>query len=357
MVATAGAEDYRRAIEAVGRAGVADAIIVIFVPPLVTEAADVAPAIVRAAERIPDEITLATVFMAGDTSGIEMRRAGASIPVYAFPEDAARALGHAAGYGAWRQAPTGRFPLFADCRADEAAAVIARALARGPGWLPPEDVGALLDAYGLRAPASRLVTTADEAGRAAADIGGAVALKAIAPGLLHKSDLGGVAIGLAPEEVEPAAAAMAATLTQGGFAPTSFLVQAMAPSGVELIVGVVGDRTFGPLVACGAGGTTTELLGDVAVRLTPLSDLDAREMLRSMRLFPLLDGYRGAPPCDIPALEELLLRVSALVEAHPEVVEMDLNPVIALSSGALIVDARIRIEQAAPVPPRPSLRS
>ena len=126
------------------------------------------------------------------------------------------------------------------------------------------------------------------------------------------------------------------------------LVQEMVDGGVETIVGVSRDRTFGPLVLYGSGGTLVELLGDVAVRLTPLSDLDAREMLRSMRLFPLLDGYRGAPPCDIPALEELLLRVSALVEAHPEVVEMDLNPVIALPSGALIVDARIRIEQAAP---------
>jgi acyl-CoA synthetase (NDP forming) len=129
----------------------------------------------------------------------------------------------------------------------------------------------------------------------------------------------------------------------------------MAPAGVELLVGVVQDRAFGPLVACGAGGTASELLGDVAVRLTPLTDTDAGEMLRALRLSPLLDGYRGAPRCDVDALQELLLRVGALVEAHPEVAEMDLNPVVALPEGPVVVDARIRLERQAPVPELPSL--
>ena len=127
--------------------------------------------------------------------------------------------------------------------------------------------------------------------------------------------------------------------------------------GVELIVGVVQDRAFGPLLACGAGGTSTELLGDVAVRLTPLSDLDAHEMLCALKMYPLLDGYRGAPRCDTDALEQLLLRVGALVEAHPEVAEMDLNPVVALPAGPLIVDARVRVEAATPGPILPSLAS
>jgi len=131
----------------------------------------------------------------------------------------------------------------------------------------------------------------------------------------------------------------------------------MAPQGVELIVGVVQDPAFGPLIAAGAGGTSTELLGDVQARLTPLTDLDAHEMLRSLRLFPLLDGYRGAPACDIAALEELLLRVSALVEAHPEVVEMDLNPVIVLTDGVLAIDARVLLETPPPPPVRPSVET
>ncbi len=198
---------------------------------------------------------------------------------------------------------------------------------------------------------------AGEAARAASEIGGSVALKAMAPGLVHKSDAGAVAVGLRPGQVERAAEKMTRAVEKAGFEPDGFHVQAMAPQGVELIVGVVQDPAFGPLIAAGAGGTSTELLGDVQARLTPLTDLDAHEMLRSLRLFPLLDGYRGAPACDIAALEQLLLRVSALVEAHPEVVEMDLNPVIVLTEGVLAIDARVRLETPPPPPVRPSVRT
>jgi acyl-CoA synthetase (NDP forming) len=117
---------------------------------------------------------------------------------------------------------------------------------------------------------------------------------------------------------------------------------------VELLVGVVHDASFGPVVACGAGGTAVELLKDVAVRITPLTDVDAAEMVRSLATFPLLNGYRGAPKADVAALEDLLLRVSALVEAHPEITELDCNPVKVLADGAVVVDARIRVEAVSP---------
>jgi acyl-CoA synthetase (NDP forming) len=121
----------------------------------------------------------------------------------------------------------------------------------------------------------------------------------------------------------------------------------MVPSGgVEMLVGVVHDALFGPVVACGAGGTAVEVLKDVKVRITPLTDRDAHEMVTSLRTFPLLDGFRGAPKCDVAGLEELLLRVAAMVEQHPEIAEMDCNPVIVRPEGAVIVDARIRIEAA-----------
>jgi acyl-CoA synthetase (NDP forming) len=357
MVATASAEDYRRAIEAVGRAGVADAIIVIFVPPLVTEATDVAAAISEAAARIPPEVTLASVFMAAGDGAVELHRGGRPIPAFSFPEDAARAVGHAARYGAWREAPAGAIPEFPERRGDEAAGVIAAALGSGESWLAPAAVAALLDCYGLHPPASRFAADAAGAARAAAELDGPVALKAIATGLVHKSDIGAVVTGLLASQVRRAASKMARSVKEAGFGLEGFLIQAMAPAGVELIVGVVQDRAFGPLIACGAGGTSTELLGDIAVRLTPLSDHDAGEMLRSLRLFPLLDGYRGAPRCDIAALEELLLRVSALVEDHPEIAEMDLNPVIALATGPLVIDARVRVEAPPPEPVRPSLKA
>jgi acetate---CoA ligase (ADP-forming) len=135
------------------------------------------------------------------------------------------------------------------------------------------------------------------------------------------------------------------------------VVQPMAPTEVELLMGVVTDESFGPVIACGAGGTRAELLGDVAVRITPLSDLDIREMLRSLRTFPLLEGYRGSPPCDLAAVEDVLARLNALVEAHPEVVELDANPVAAGPGGALILDARVRLAPPPPRRPQPSLRS
>jgi len=138
------------------------------------------------------------------------------------------------------------------------------------------------------------------------------------------------------------------TLAAAGHPTIRFLVQRMAPSGVEMLVGVVNDPSFGPVLACGAGGTATELLKDVAVRITPLTVEDARAMPRSLATFPLLDGYRGAPKLDVAALEQVLLRVSQLVEGNPEIAELDLNPVIVHAGGIAVVDARVRLQQALP---------
>jgi len=136
---------------------------------------------------------------------------------------------------------------------------------------------------------------------------------------------------------------MADAVREGGHAPTGFVVQPMAPKGIELLLGVVQDPTFGPVIACGAGGVTAEVLKDVAVGVAPLTDRDARDMVRSLRTFPLLDGFRGAPKCDVSAIEDALLRLSAMVERHPEIAELDANPLISRPDGALIVDARVRI--------------
>ena len=198
----------------------------------------------------------------------------------------------------------------------------------------------------------RLATSPEDAGRAAAELGGAVALKAVAAGLLHKTEAGAVRLGLEGERtVAEAAREMAKTTSLHGFSAERFLVHRMVPQGVEMLVGVVHDPLFGPVVACGAGGTAVELLKDVSVRITPLTDLDAVEMLRTLATFPLLDGYRGAPKADVTAIEEVLLRVSEMVEALPEIAEMDCNPVMALPEGAVIVDARVRVERSAPAPP------
>jgi acyl-CoA synthetase (NDP forming) len=276
---------------------------------------------------------------------------GPRLPRYRFPEDAARALVRAAEYGTWRQRREGQVPELADVRHDEAAALLAAALADGPGprWLAPEEVARLLACYGVPIAEWRLAGSPEEAAAAANELGGPVALKAVAPRLVHKTEAGAVRLGLAGSEaVQAAAADMAAAVAAEGYEVDGFLVQRLVGEGVELLVGVVNDASFGPVIACGAGGTAVELLKDVAVRITPLTDLDAAEMVRSLATYPLLDGYRGAPRADVAALEDLLLRVSALVEAHPTIAELDCNPVKVLPDSVVVVDARVRVEAATP---------
>lgn len=236
--------------------------------------------------------------------------------------------------------------------------MLAAALADGPRWLRPDEVAQLLSCYGLPLAEWRLAETPGEAGRAADELGGPVALKAVAPTLVHKTEARGVRLSLTgAEEVERAAEEMADEVERAGHRVERFLVQRMVAGGVEMLVGVVHDALFGAVVACGAGGTTAELVRDLAVRITPLTDLDARDVVRSLRTFPLLEGYRGVPKADVPALENLLLRLSALVDDHPAVAEMDLNPVIVLSEGAVVVDARARVEMPSPRPPLAARRT
>ena len=351
MIAAASADDYRRVIQTVAASDSIDAIVVIFIPPLVTQPADVARAIREAADALPRPIPLVTVFMSAHGVPDELKGTKVSIPSYQFPEDAARALARAAVYGEWRHRPQGTVRDFPDVRPDEAAGIISSVLATGPRWLTGQETQQLLSCYGIPLASARFVSTPDQARDAAAELGGRLALKAMAPTLLHKSDAGGVRVGLSIDDIEDAAREMTTRIAQQGHELSGFQVQAMVSGGVEMLVGVVHDRLFGPVLACGAGGTTAELLKDIAVRITPLSDLDADEMLRSLKTFPLLDGYRGAPKANVAALKELMLRVSAMVEGHEEIAELDCNPVMVGQHGAIVVDARVRLEM--PVPKRP----
>jgi acetate---CoA ligase (ADP-forming) len=342
MIASATPAQYRAVVEAVASSGEVDAVIVIFIPPLAVPSREVAAAI-RGAQ-VPGEVTLLSVFMSS-----ERVRDLDPIPTYVFPEDAARALSHAVRYAGWRATPEGLMPELTGITADEAKLVLASAMAAGAGWMDQAAVLRLLDCYGISPVASELVDTPAAAGHAAQRMGGPVALKAVAPGLLHKTEAGGVRLGLTGRKaVQEAAREMAGALAREGLQEVRFLVQEMAPSGVEMLVGVVNDPSFGPVLACGAGGTATELLKDVAVRITPLTVEDAAAMPRSLATFPQLDGYRGASKVDVAALEELLLRVSQLVEGNPEIAEMDLNPVIVHAHGVAVVDARVRLQAALP---------
>ncbi|HEU4713164.1 MAG TPA: GNAT family N-acetyltransferase [Pyrinomonadaceae bacterium] len=349
MIASAPAEHFRQAIEIVGNDENVDSLIVIFTPPLVTRADDVAKCIVEAVQQIEKTKPVLSVFLSAHPSPKELRTGKSCIPSYSFPETAAIALARATRYAQWREKHETYPSRFDDIRADEAASIVAAALTRGEGWLTPDEVARIGSCYGLPLIQQRIVASVDEAAGAAAEIGGEIALKAIAPGVVHKTEAGAVRLGLdGPEAVRAVAREMNERLVAQGHSPSGFVVQQMAGRGIEMLVGVVHDPQFGPVVACGAGGVQVELLRDVSVRLTPLANEDASEMIRELKTYPLLTGFRGSAPADVEALEDGLLRVSALVEDIPQIAELDLNPFVVHENGATILDARIRVREVAP---------
>ncbi|MGH9066114.1 MAG: GNAT family N-acetyltransferase [Acidimicrobiales bacterium] len=352
LVADAGATEYEQALDALlGDRGV-DAALVIFTPPLVTRADDVSAAVLAAAARHPDKPVVAVMLTAG---GIPRTLVGPSghprVPAFAFPEQAVRALGHAARHGRWLTRPPGSVPELAGFDPERARALAQKALEGAPAegrWLGSGEVAEILAAAGIAPVEARLATDAFEAAAAAEELGFPVALKAASGEIVHKTDARAVVLGLtSPAQVRGAFEEMASRL---GEAMGGGLVQPMVEAGVETIVGVTQDRAFGPLIAFGLGGISTEVLGDVALRLLPLTDADASELVRSVRAAPLLLGHRGHPAVDLRALEDLLLRVGTLAEAVPEVAERDLNPVIMYELGLAIVDAKMRLQMPAAGP-------
>jgi acetyl coenzyme A synthetase (ADP forming)-like protein len=356
MIATASAEQYRQTITAVAGWDGIDALISIYIKPLLSKPEDIAAAVAEAAGELSRDIPIQTVFI----SPLDVVPATGSprLPTYRYPEDAARALGKAVGHVRWRQRPESPPPAFTDLRPDEAAVILAEALAAGREWLDMEECARVLDCYGIAMPKAIFVPDPAAAGEAAEEIGGPVALKAHGPEILHKTELGAVEVGLSgAAEVERAASKMDQSLADRGLERTSFFVQQMVEGGVELLVGIATDPVFGPVVACGAGGTAVELLGDVSVRVCPLGGDDAAAMVGSLAISPMLEGFRGLEPVDRGALEDLIARVGALAEAHREIVELDLNPVLARPDGAVAADSRIRIAPAEPPRPWPRTRA
>jgi acetyl coenzyme A synthetase (ADP forming)-like protein len=291
-IASATAEQYRRALEIVLDDAAIDAVIVIFTPPFVTQADDVARAVASVAARASKPIV--ANFLAASETLSALRDGERRVPWFAYPESAARALARVAPYAAWRQKLDVPAPVLADIDAVRGRSVVEEALAAGRAgnaidvqeiWLQAEAACDLLEAYGIP-----------------------------------------VARGLQP----------------------------MAPPGVETIVGVVEDASFGPLVMFGLAGAATELLGDRALSLVPLGRSEAVDLIASLRSSRLLSGYRGAPAADIDALADLLCRVARLAEDLPEIAEMDLNPVVAGPDGCLVLACKVRVE--AEEAPEPALR-
>ena len=336
MLASAPADHYRRALSSILRDDSIDSVITIFIPPLVTEPGAVASAIAAAVESTRKKPVLG-VFMRSEGAPATL----APIPSYAFPESAALALARVTAYGQWRSKPIIPAPALEGVDRDEIRRIIERGFARGAGWALPDEVQDLLAAAGIDSAASRIVTDVDAAIRAASGLGYPVALKALGPTLLHKSEQRAVCLNIADDAgVRAAFTDFAVRL---GTEMTSALVQQMVPHGVEMIVGALHDPLFGPLIACGTGGVLVDVVADTAFRLHPLNASDAIEMIGELRGSRLLRGYRGSGPADEGALREVLLRVSELVTIAPEIQEMDLNPVIVLERGARVADARLRL--------------
>jgi acyl-CoA synthetase (NDP forming) len=258
-------------------------------------------------------------------------------------------LSKVSAYGVWRSQPLGTIPEFADVSPARAQAICRKALKeRGVGWLTTEETRALLQAFRLPVAAGGIARTAEEAAALARRIGFPVAVKLASHQIVHKTEIGGVLLNLEGEAaVRRAFKAIHERLAKESNveAMEGVLVQPMVSGGTECIVGMTLDPLFGPLLAFGLGGIHVEILGDVCLRVTPLTDRDAGEMIRSIRGYRLFEGFRGHPPADIAAIQEVLLRVSRLVEAIPEICELDLNPVFALppGEGCRIADARIYV--------------
>jgi acetate---CoA ligase (ADP-forming) len=348
MIATATPESYRLALEAVLADPNIDAAIAAFVPPLRVRQTDVARAIVAARNTNPEKPMLAVLM---GRAGLPEGRAdlwAAGVPGYIFPESAARALAAMYRYRKWVERPAGTERRF-DADRDRVRDLIAAGRAAGVDYLDRNAVLDILDAYGIPTLRATVARTADEAVAAAARVGLPVVLKIDSPDIVHKTDVGGVALDLRTEDdVRAACEAMLARVRtrRPDARVDGVLVERFVRGGRETIIGVSQDPSFGPVIMFGLGGIYVEALKDVAFRVQPVSDIDAREMVREIRGIRLLEGMRGEAPADIAAIEETIQRVSQLVGEHPEIIEMDINPFLVLEKGGIVVDARIRIGDA-----------
>jgi len=328
MLGSATATTYERAIPAVLADPRLDALIVLFVPPVVAGAPEVAAAVVRAVEAVPNDKPVLAVVMSAEGTPPELLTS--DVASFAYPESAARALGLAAQRAEWLRRPVGSVPELDGIDREAATAVAAAA---GEGWLDPAQTRALLAAYGLPLVPERAAETVERAVAAAATLGFPVVVKTAAPGA-HKTESGGIALDLADEEqVREAVERVGPPV----------IVQRYLDGGTELLAGIVQDPVFGPLVAFGPGGVYAELIGNAAFRIAPLTDVDAEELVTGGKAGRLVAGFRGAPAADVGALTDLVHRLGRLAEDFPELAELDLNPVIARADSCVAVDARVRL--------------
>jgi acetate---CoA ligase (ADP-forming) len=353
MVAGADAKEYAAALPLLLADEGVDLVITIFVPPITVDPVRVARAIFEASRGATKPVL--GCFMARKAVIEEIKRLDeAWFPLYDYPEGAVRAAWNLVRVRALRDDDPGE-PVRVEADRDAATATLARAPRDADGWVPGADAFAVLAAYGIPSAPLSVASDVEGAVAAARAIGGPVALKLDGEAFLHKSEVGGVALSLEGDRDVRAAAARLASIagTASPSRPWRFLVQRMAARGTELVMGVRADPVFGPLLAVGLGGIHVEVLKDVRFGLVPTTPVLARRMVERLRAFPILQGARGAEPADLDAVVDALLRLAALVEDHPEIAEVEMNPVIARPDGVEAVDVRLRIAPARSTPPAP----
>lgn len=344
LIASAKADAYRATITAVLNDPNIDAVIASFIPPLGIQARDVALAIRDAAATRKDIPVIAVLLGRNGVPAGLKELVDAGIPGYVFPESAVRALGALNRYRKWLERPDGTVQTFPADR-EAARAIVAGAKREGREKLTEGESLALLEAYGIPTAPWKVVASADKAAAAAKAMGFPVVVKVVHDKIVHKSDVGGVVVGLTDE----AAVRSAVTrITQrvkerAGVDVTAFLVQKMVAGGRETIIGSTRDAKAGPLLMFGLGGLFVEVMKDVVFRVHPVSDVDAREMVRGIRGYPLLEGVRGETSVDLVALEEMIQRVSQMAGELETIAEMDINPLVAFPDRVVALDARFTI--------------
>jgi len=351
MIASAGAKEYGEATRILLEGDEVDSLIVIYAP---IEASDVEPvekaldAVLASSPRTKPVIEC----VMGEGGRGPSRSLRNGIPSYVFPEAAARVLTKVADYAAWQRAPVGIVPIHDDFDT-QAARNICRASVdeHGAGWLSFDEAQSVLKAAGLPVADGGTAQDAEEAVALATRLGYPVAMKLASRKIVHKTDVGGVELGLANAgDVRDAFARIRARLDEAGESDAfeGVSLQVMVESGTEVMVGMTEAPVFGPVVAFGLGGIHVEVLKDLVFRVTPLTDRDAYEMVRDIRGHLLLDGYRGHPKADLEALEDVLLRIGKLADLVQEIDDLDLNPIFALEpgQGCRIADARIHVRSA-----------
>lgn len=356
MIASADAPGYRAALDTVLDDPHVDVAVAIFTPPMGVRTPDVAEAIGAAAMRRPDKPVLAVLMgREGLPQGkAELLQAG--VPSYVFPESAARALGALVRQGQWAARPARDVPDAAALGVDvaRARAILDAARAAGERKLPEVDALALIEAYGIPTVGARVARDAAEAVALAGAIDGPVVLKVVSPQVVHKTDVGGVRVGVSgADAVRRAFDGIVADVRRA--APhahvAGVLVQRQACGGRELLAGITRRPGFGALVVTGLGGVLVEALRDVSFRLAPIDARDARDMLAGLRGARLLGAFRGQPPVDCERVADALVRVARLGADFPEIAELDVNPLLVSADGALAVDARVLLDDgSAPAP-------